>query len=127
MRAPGYREDYVDVAHIIELAGTGLTHADDREAGIGDIRRREAHASSRHLERGVQGRASEIGEHAGHVRYRRERIVVRQVPGSESRQVATVSHPKCGERGIVGEAFDRADEVGAKFVGVGKHVQGGQK
>ena len=94
-------EDHVDVAHVVELAGAGLAHADDREPGGGDLglaetarrprRRRDAACERR--ERRLERRAGAIREPSRRRRPRRRRRA-QQVVRGDPRQQPPVAHPQ---------------------------------
>ncbi len=111
-------EDHVDVADVVELAGTCLAHADDREARRGDLLgSRAAEAAGRGQlrpgdgERRLEGRAGEVGQGGGHGSHGRERIRVHEVPRGDACHERAIADPQGRPSGRAGDPRHAVDRL----------------
>jgi hypothetical protein len=107
-------EDHVDVADVVELPGAALAHPHDREPYLA-VRRTLVDLGARDGQRGLQGRAREVGQLGGDLG---QRGLSGQVAGGHVRQPPPVGDPQGDQRvrgggarlGRVGFGADRAQQ-----------------
>jgi hypothetical protein len=98
-------EDHVDVADVVELAGTALAHRDHRQPAARGLLRQ---AGTGHVERGPECRVGEIRQVGGDLR----EAVPGEVAGSDRQQPAPVRHPQRVDR-VIAPGARLVEQVGA--------------
>ena len=112
-------EDDVDVADVVQLAGTALAHRDHRQPRRLAVF--AAHRAGRHLQRDAQRGVGQIRQVDADLGERQHRLVLhrrRQVEAGEHHQPVAVERPQHGQHIVCATGrFDGVGEGGAQFVG----------